>query len=68
MQLVRWEKAKQAIAEAKSIDEIKEIRDKMQALHAYSKQAKESLVVQNNIAEIKIRAERRAGEMLKEIP
>lgn len=66
MELVKWNKAKQAIIEAKTIDEVKEIRDKAQAMQAYAKQIGESLEMQNNIAEIKIRAERRAGEMLRE--
>lgn len=66
--LVKWDNAKNAILEAKNIDEIKDIRDKAEAFRAYAKQAGESLEVQNNIAEIKIRAERRAGEMLREMP
>ncbi|MFA6972990.1 MAG: DNA methyltransferase [Gallionella sp.] len=66
--LGQWEKAKQAIAECKNIDEVKKIRDKAEALRAYAKQAKESLEVQNNVAEIKIRCERRIGEFSKELP
>jgi len=66
MELVKWNAAKQAIIEAKSIDEVKDIRDKAQAMKAYAKQIGESLEVQNDIAEIKIRAERRAGEILQE--
>jgi DNA modification methylase len=66
--LGKWEKAKQAIAECKSIDELKVIRDKAEALRAYAKQAKESLEVQNNVAEIKIRCERRIGEFSRELP
>lgn len=66
--LGRWEKAKQAIAECKTIDELKVIRDKAEALRAYAKQAKESLEVQNNVAEIKIRCERKIGEFSKELP
>lgn len=66
--LAKWEKAKQAIAECKTIDEAKEIRDKAEALRAYAKQARESLEVQNDIAEIKLRAERRIGEFSREIP
>jgi len=58
----KWEQAKLAIAECKNVDELKQIRDKAQALKAYAKQAKESLEAQNNIAEIKLRAERRIGE------
>jgi len=66
--LGNWEKAKQAIIECKSIDELKQIRDKAEALRAYAKQAKESLEVQNNIAEIKSRCERKMGEFSKELP
>jgi len=66
--LNNWEKAKQAIAECKSIDELKVIRDKAEALRAYAKQAQESLEVQNNVAEIKIRCERKIGEFSKELP
>lgn len=35
---------------------------------AYAKQVGESLEVQNDICEIKLRAERKMGEMLKEMP
>lgn len=68
MNLTKWDKAKQAIAECKTIDEVKQIRDKAEALRAYAKQAKESLQVQNDIAEIKLRAERRIGEFARELP
>jgi len=64
----QWEKAKTAIAECTTIDELKSIRDKAEALRAYAKQARESLEVQNNVAEIKLRAERRIGEFSKELP
>lgn len=66
--LNNWEKAKLAIAECKTIDEVKYIRDKAEALRAYAKQAKESLEMQNNVAEIKLRAERRIGEFSRELP
>jgi len=66
--LGQWEKARQAIAKCKNIDEVKIIRDKAEALRAYAKQAKESLEVQNNVCEIKLRAERRIGEFSRELP
>ena len=62
--LVHFNKAKQELALAKEIDEVKEIRDKAEALRMYARQAGHSLDMQNQCAEIKIRAERRAGEML----
>ena len=46
------------------IHDIKDIRDKAEAIRIYAKQQKESLFTQNKAAEIKIRAERRAGELL----
>lgn len=66
MGLVHFDKARQELAIAKTIDEVKEIRDRALAYRAYVKQIGESLEMQNMIAEIKIRAERKAGELLKE--
>lgn len=66
--LTRYDSMRQAIVEAHSIDDVKEIRDKAEALRQYAKQAGESLENQNMIAEIKLRAERRAGELIGEMP
>lgn len=66
MELVIFDQAKQALEQAASIDEVKQIRDKAEAMRLYVKQAGESLVMQNHCAEIKVRAERKAGELLKE--
>lgn len=55
------------LEQARTIGEVKDIRDKAEALRMYVKQAGESLEVQNAIAEIKLWAERRAGAMLKEM-
>lgn len=65
--LIRFEAARQALAEARSIDEVKDVRDKAEALRLYVKQQGESLEMQNDIAEIKLRAERRAGQLIKEM-
>ena len=64
--LVQFDAARQALALATSIDEVKEIRDKAEALRAYVRQQGEGLEMQNQCAEIKLRAERRAGEILSE--
>ena len=66
--LNNWERAKRAIAECHDIDEVKKIRNQAEALRAYAKQVKESQEVQNNICEIKLRAEKRIGEFSKELP
>lgn len=65
-QLVHFNRAKAELAKATKIDEVKEIRDKAEALRVYARQAGESLEMQNQCAEIKLRAERRGGEILKE--
>lgn len=66
-QLIHFDRARAALAEAHSIDEVKLIRDQAEAMRQYIKQQKGSLIMQNQAAEIKIRAERRAGEMLGEV-
>lgn len=48
--------------------EISSSHCKAEAIRQYIKQQKGSLEMQNQAAEIKLRAERRAGEILKEIP
>lgn len=65
-ELAQWQKLRRDLALATSIDEIKDIRDKAEALRLYAKKAGEGLEAQNDLAEIKIRCERKAGEMLAE--
>jgi len=64
--LVHFENARRELELARTVDEVKQIRDKAEAMRLYCKQAKASLEMQNQCAEIKLRAERRAGEMLTE--
>lgn len=60
--------ARQMLAEAKSLDDILKIRDIAEAARVYAQAARLGLENQNEAAEIKIRAERRAGEMLAQMP
>ncbi len=62
--LARRDKATQMLAEAKSLDEVKNIIDIAEAARTYARAAKLGLDAQNHAAEIKIRAERKAGELL----
>jgi phage N-6-adenine-methyltransferase len=61
--LARYEAACRALAEAKSIDEVRDIRDQAAALRAYAQQAKNKQLEQDAI-EIRWRAERRIGEII----
>lgn len=63
--LVRYEAMCSAIDACESLDEAKEIRDKAIALAAYAKQAL-NRDNERKCCEIRIRAERRAGQLLKE--
>jgi N6-adenosine-specific RNA methylase IME4 len=65
--LVRWEETVRSIAECKTIDEVKAIHDKAVAFEAYTRVSGEGRIAQNDIAEIRLRAERRGGELLREL-
>ena len=64
MELTKYDAMRTALIQAHRIDDVKDIRDKAEALRQYARQAGESLDNQNMMAEIKLRAERRCGELL----
>src|SRR5215472_8955593 len=55
------------IESARTIDEVKDIRDRAEAARQYAKAAGYSRDITNMCAEIKIRAERKAGTLLSEL-
>ena len=62
--LVRYDAMCRAITEAHAVDEVKDIRDKALAWEMYSRQAKNT-DAERDACEIRLRAERKAGELLK---
>ena len=65
--LAKLDRATHMLAEAKTLDEIKNIMDVAEAARTYARAARLGLQAYNHAAEIKVRAERKAGEFLKRL-
>jgi hypothetical protein len=63
--LVRYDAACKALAEARAVDEVQDIRNKAEAMRVYGMQAKNK-TLEVDAAEIRIRAERKLGELIAE--
>jgi hypothetical protein len=63
-ELILMTRAEQALAEARTIDDVKDIRDMAQTAHAYAQQSSLSKDIVIHASTIKVQAERRLGQML----
>jgi hypothetical protein len=63
--LVHYDAMCQAISAAHAVDEVKDIRDKALAIQIYARQAR-NVDAEGKACEIRLRAERRVGQLLKE--
>lgn len=66
--LALLDEAQQLLAEAETVADAKGIRGRAEALRAFARQAGLGLEAQNRCAEVRLRAERRGGEMLASDP
>ena len=67
-ELVLLTRAQQTLAEVRTIDECREIRDKAEAICSYNKKAGRSRRIVLLAAEVKLDAERRIGQLLAALP
>jgi len=65
--LAKLDEAKVALIEATDLTKIRKVRDQAEALRCYAKAQKGCLDLQNDCAELKLIAERRAGEVLRDM-
>lgn len=66
--LAALSQARAYLAEATSLADVVTIRDQAESIRAYLQVQRDSLAMQNEAAELKLRAERKAGELLAEMP
>ena len=66
MQLIRYDAARKALSEAKDLDDVKDISDKVEALKIYARQ-KNDVEMECWLSEIKLRADKRIGEISREL-
>ena len=62
--LIILDRATQMLAEVRSVDDARDLIDLAEAARVYARKVKLGLDAQNHAAEIRLRAQRRAGEIL----
>jgi hypothetical protein len=66
--LIALDRARQWLVSAGSIEEVNELRARAEAVRVYTRQAELGKEAENAAAEIRLQAERRVGELLREMP
>ena len=66
LRLVEIDQAKAALDRATSIPEVRLVRDKAESVRIFLRQQQATLATQNRAAELKLHAERRLGQLLKD--
>lgn len=66
-QLVRLNDARRALANAHTVEEIKEVRERAESVRSYAQNAALGLEIQNFASELKLQAERLGGRLLAEM-
>jgi len=64
--LIALDRARQWLVSASSIEEVNELRARAEAVRVYTRQAELGKEAENAAAEIRLRAERRVGELLRQ--
>jgi hypothetical protein len=58
----------QALADANTPEELIDLADRAEAMRSYAKRARLGMIAQNRCAEVRLRAERKVGELLAATP
>jgi hypothetical protein len=66
--LIALDRARQWLVSAGSIEEVNELRARAEGVRVYTRQAELGKEAENAAAEIRLRAERRVGELLRQTP